>query len=218
MSSSTLQVPRKSETYHHGDLKNALLGAARALANEVGVDNFTLREVARRAGVSSAAPYHHFADKNDLVRGLAIQAFESLTAELEAAAQSEPNSVKQLEQIGLAYVRFALSHPNEFRFMFRRELCAPPGQFDPLQEVGRVSQAVLEKAILDGLHSKQLEGQAPIMALMLWSVVHGLANILLETPFGKNTTSEAAQDMATRVIQQSIQSLLPHKPIKAGRG
>jgi AcrR family transcriptional regulator len=208
MSSSVQQPPRKSETYHHGNLKNALLEAAWALANEVGVDNFTLREVARRAGVSPAAPYHHFADKNDLVRGLAIQAFETLTANLEAARQSKQGASAQLEQIGLAYVRFALAHPNEFRFMFRRELCAPPGQPDPLQVVGRDSQAVLEKAIADGIKAKQLHGQATLMALMLWSVVHGLANILLETPFGKNTTFEAAQEMATGVIRQALGSVL----------
>jgi AcrR family transcriptional regulator len=209
-----MPASKKPETYHHGNLKNALLEAARALANEVGVDNFTLREVARRAGVSSAAPYHHFADKNDLVRGLAIQAFEALTIHIKAAAQSQTSAPKQLEQIGLAYVDFALSHPNEFRFMFRRELCAPLGQPDPLQEVGRASQMVLENAIAEGLSSKQLEGQASTMALMLWSVVHGLANILLETPFGKNTTSEVAQAMASQVVRQAIQSVLRHDSIK----
>jgi hypothetical protein len=104
-------------------------------------------------------------------------------------------------------VRFALAHPNEFRFMFRRELCAPAGQPDPLQDVGRNSQAVLEKAILDGINAQQLQGQAQVVALMLWSVVHGLANILLETPFGKNTNSEAAQDMAMAVIRQTLESV-----------
>jgi AcrR family transcriptional regulator len=142
------------------------------------------------------------------VRGLAIQAFEALTAELETAHQSKSGAVAQLEQIGLAYVRFALLHPNEFRFMFRRELCAPPGEPDPLQAVGKDSQAVLENAISDGINAKELHGQAPVVALMLWSVVHGLANILLETPFGKNTSSEAAQEMATRVIRQALESVL----------
>jgi AcrR family transcriptional regulator len=114
--------------YHHGNLRLALLEAARLLALEQPIDNITLREVARRAGVSHAAPYHHFADKRALLKALALEAFKELLRIQQAQVQPDPNAT--LYNIGLAYVRFALAHPTEFGFMFRKSLCEPVGVYD----------------------------------------------------------------------------------------
>jgi AcrR family transcriptional regulator len=207
--SSFLQAQTKPERYHHGDLKNSLLEAARELANEIGVDNFTLREVARRANVSPAAPYHHFADKQDLIRSLAIEAFGKLTQALENAKQNTHNPLEQLHAIGIAYVNFAYTHQAEFRFMFRRELCAAIGQPDPLEVAGIDAQSVLNNAIIKAQTAGQISQNNPKeISLTLWSVVHGLSTILLESPISKTTTPESAKQMAQVVIRQSIQGIL----------
>jgi AcrR family transcriptional regulator len=205
MSSSAAKPP---ERYHHGDLKNALLDAAQALALEQGVDAFTLREVARRAGVSPGAPYHHFADRNDLVRGLAIRAFSTLALDLETARKSHKKPLAQLEAIGLAYVRFAFTHHGEFRFMFNRELCAPSGQPDPLADAGVDAQAVLYRAVVDAQASGDLRpGDPQAIALTLWSVVHGFSGIALETPTGKGWNLETALALAKGVIAGTLEGL-----------
>src|SRR4051812_17717177 len=93
--------------YHHGDLRRALIEMALTMLTEEGAWNFTLREVARRAGVSHAAPYNHFADKSALLAELAALGFETLRAQMETAAQRHPRSSRQaLIAIGEAYVRF----------------------------------------------------------------------------------------------------------------
>ena len=201
MSSFVLESPKKPERYHHGDLKNALLNAARDLVSEGSVDGFTLREVARRAGVSPAAPYHHFADKNDLVRQLAIRAFDTMRQNLQTAADSTADSAQQLEAMGVAYLHFAFTHAAEFRFMFKRELCAPPGQPDPLEVAGRAAQAVLHGAVVTAQANRTSRaGDPQPIVLTIWSAIHGLSGILLETPLGKTLTLGAAEGMARTVI------------------
>lgn len=205
MSSSTLVAIKKPERYHHGDLKNALLDAARDLAIEGSVDGFTLREVARRAGVSPAAPYHHFADKNDLVRQLAIRAFETMRQTLQTAADSATDSAQQLEAMGVAYLHFAFTHAAEFRFMFKRELCAAPGQPDPLEEAGRAAQAVLHNVVVAAQANQTIRaGDPQMIVLSIWSVIHGLSGILLETPSGKNATLSGAEEMARGVVRDVL--------------
>ncbi len=199
----------KPERYHHGDLKNTLLEAARELANEIGVDNFTLREVARRANVSPAAPYHHFLDKQDLIRTLAIEAFRKLTDALKNAKQKKHSPLEQLEQIGIAYVMFAYEHHAEFRFMFRRELCAAFGLPDPLEVAGIDARAVLQTTILEAQAANQIQKSDPQnLTLTLWSVVHGLSTILLESPISKTTTAKSAKAMAQNVVRQTLEGII----------
>jgi AcrR family transcriptional regulator len=203
VSSSVDSSSSKTSRYHHGDLRNALLTAARDLAAEVGVDGFTLREVARRAGVSHTAPYHHFPDKAALVRALAIEAFKILTHDLQEAADGAKKPLEQLECIGERYVQFALAHPVEFRFMFRRDLCLSEAQNgeDPLETESLNAQAVLEAAVDAASKEGQLEGNAKNAALTAWSGVHGLATLILDAPGFADVSPEAAAEMARGVIR-----------------
>src|SRR5919205_4393672 len=109
--------------YHHGNLRRALIDTALAMVTEEGAWNFTLREVARRAGVSHAAPYNHFEDKAALLAEVAALGFESLRQTLEAAARGRPRSARQaFAGIGAAYVRFGVEQPAHYRLMFGAEL------------------------------------------------------------------------------------------------
>lgn len=209
---ATASPVKKGETYHHGNLRQALIQAARELAAEVGVDAFTLREVARRAGVSHAAPYHHFSDKAQLVRVLATEAFEALTHEMLEAAKNTTNARERFKEIGVAYVRFAFKHPAEFRFMFRKDLClTDETPDDPLEGAGKAAYAVLQNGIRAAQNAGLIApGDPEILSLTAWSTVHGLAMILLDAPTGQaEYTPEQIDHMARAVIETLSQGLKP---------
>ena len=196
---STLE---SKQSYHHGDLRNALLDAGSAVAQEVGSEGLSLRGVARRAGVSHTAAYNHFADKNDLLRGLAVRAFDELAIELDAAtsAGSAP-----LEEIAVTYLRFAFAHAAEFRFMFQRSLCMPEGVYDPLEVAQRESQGVLRAEIVRLQSTGELKQADPDEVLLtVWSQVHGITTIVLETPVFKSAQPEAAEYLARQGIRALI--------------
>ena len=109
------------DTYHHGDLKRALTEAALGLVSEKGPKGFTLREVARRAGVSAAAPYRHFADKADLLAAVATQGFVQLHETLTAVAAETTDLHARMVNMARAYVRWAVTHPDYYQAMFGAE-------------------------------------------------------------------------------------------------
>ena len=109
------------DTYHHGDLKRALTEAALGLVSEKGPKGFTLREVARRAGVSAAAPYRHFADKADLLAAVATQGFVQLHETLSAVAAEATDLNHRMVDMARAYVRWAVTHPDYYQAMFGAE-------------------------------------------------------------------------------------------------
>jgi AcrR family transcriptional regulator len=113
-------VPNETHSrYHHGDLRNALIQAATTVLVEKGAAALSLREVAKVAGVSHAAPYRHFRDKAALLRVLAQGGFERLTAAINMAAENSPHNPEQkLIEAGVAYVRIAVQHPEITRLMF----------------------------------------------------------------------------------------------------
>ena len=106
--------------YHHGDLRHALIEATESLLAERGPESFSLREVARRAGVSPAAPAHHFGDASGLLTAVAALGFDALAQALRAAeTRGGRDPLKRLREQGVGYVEFATRHPARFRLMFR---------------------------------------------------------------------------------------------------
>ncbi|OBG63591.1 MULTISPECIES: TetR/AcrR family transcriptional regulator [unclassified Mycobacterium] len=170
----------RRDSYHHGDLKRALTSAALSLVAEKGPKGFTLTEAARRAGVSAAAPYRHFADKAALLATVAEQGFGELHAELAAAA-SAPDPKDRVVQLGRAYVRWAVAHPDHYRVMFGAELSKAdhPG----LAVAGEQAFGDLLDAIADCQRAGVLGvsgGRDPReLAAPLWSLVHGVASLAI---------------------------------------
>jgi AcrR family transcriptional regulator len=155
-------------TYHHGDLPGALLRAAGKMLEKEGLAGLSLREVARRAGVSHNAPYRHFPDREALLAGLAEEGFAMLGTELRK---------KPGREMGEAYVRFALEHPQRFRLMFGGQLTLERHQ--GLKSAARQAYEALVSAF---------RGQGGIAdpekaAAAAWSLVHGLAHLLLDGHF-----------------------------------
>ena len=167
--------------YHHGDLRRALIDTALAMVTEEGAWNFTLREVARRAGVSHAAPYNHFEDKSALLAEVAALGFESLRQSLEAAARGPRRSARQaFAGIAAAYVRFGVEHPAHWRLMFGAEL-AERTPYPTLQAASDATFAVLTGVLERGQTSGQIRrGAVRDQALAAWSLVHGLTTLLID--------------------------------------
>lgn len=169
------------KSYHHGDLHNALLEATKEIISESGVMGVSLREVARRAGVSHSAPAHHFGDKKGLLEGLAIQGYAMMMDQMIATyeeCKDEP-LLGHMREMGRMYIMFALENPSHYEVMFRGELehlegtpleAASKGVFTPLAlTVGRlVAEGLIEA------------GQSRYFATMLWSQMHGFASLWLD--------------------------------------
>ena len=147
-------------TYHHGDLREAVLQTAGKLLEKEGLAALSLREVARRAGVSHNAPYRHFPDRESLLGALAAEGFEMLGA----ALQSRPR-----REMGEAYVEFALAHPERFRLMFG----------------GLVKLEKRDRRAYEGLLGSfaELGDDAQYAAAAAWGLVHGLSQLLLDGHF-----------------------------------
>lgn len=156
-------------TYHHGDLKAVILGHAADLVAERGADAVSLRELARGAGVSHAAPAHHFTDRRGLFTALATEGFRLLTSALE---QARPDFVNA----ALAYVGFALSHPGHYAVMFDKSL------FDSADADLAGAQAAAGAELARGvgtLADDRAEADPEAAALAAWSLVHGFSLLWL---------------------------------------
>lgn len=173
---------RKSRAYHHGDLRTALIEAARTLLAEGGADALTLRGVARLAGVSQTAPYRHFASHHELIAAVAEEGFRRLHAEMLRAA-SESTGRLGLQQLAVAYVRFALKRPAEYRIMFGRdpEGLARTKAGDSLAEASGALMSLLRGGIEQLQQAGAVRSGDPgAMALAAWALVHGLAMLILD--------------------------------------
>ena len=156
----------QSRPYHHGDLRRVLLRTAVEVIDEHGPTAVTLRGLARRAGVSHAAPAHHFRDKAGLLTAVAAQGYDLLGDALEEAARTG-----DFAEVGVAYVLFAASHPGHFAVMFRPD----PYRADDPQVVAARARTT---AVLRGGARARFGTPDRVRALTAWSLVHGLATLV----------------------------------------
>lgn len=189
----------RRDSYHHGDLKRALTGAALSLVAERGPKGFTLTEAARRAGVSAAAPYRHFTDKAHLLATVAEQGFLELHTGLTAASGPVVDPAAKLIAIGRAYVRWAVTHPDQYRVMFGADtdkiqhptLAVAAGQaFGELLDVITLCQRA---GVLRGEQPRQVAGP-------LWSLVHGIASLAIEGELRNVGIDQHPEDMVAAAV------------------
>lgn len=163
-------------TYHHENLRETLLSAAISLIGEVGPTAFTLREVARRAGVSHNAPYRHFRNREDLLAAVASQGFRELAGAMRTASQKQSDALDRLKYAGLAYVAFALRKPEHFTVMFD-----VPRSEDLSRDAAEAAKEafselnLLVRAVQANGHFAQNEPQQ--QTLYAWTTVHGIAKL-----------------------------------------
>lgn len=187
-----------SAPYHHGDLRRALIEAASGMLEEGGHEALSLREAARRAGVSHNAPYRHFADRDALLRAIAARGLNEL-----AASMAEARGTGGFRGVGEAYVAFALARPRLFRLMFARQSAAD--RDDP--ELAAAMQAAL-KPLSIGFERLAAPGETNATLLAAWSVVHGLANLLLDARVDHLTDGMSAPDLTRAVLNAFARGLM----------
>jgi len=195
--------------YHHGDLRAALIQAgAELLARRGGGGALSLRAVARRAGVSHAAPYHHFPGKEDLLGAIAAAGFEKLDAAMEAALRplDEREPMARFAALGPAYVRFAVAEPSFFRLMFQ----AQPGGLSYVRALGEVAQRPFARvraavqACLATWPSPPSAVDATQVTMLAWASMHGLATLWTEGALSATKPEELerrAADLAALVTR-----------------
>ncbi len=198
--------------YHHGALREALVQATESLLAERGAEGFSLREAARRAGVSPAAPAYHFGDAAGLLTAVASSGFEALTQALESGdARGGDDPLAALRGQGLAYVQFALSHPGRFRLMFRQGKLHDDAT---LLQHANAAHEVLARGVCRGFGLASIEqmGERHWNAVVaLWSLVHGYAHLAIAGKFeayGGDAGIEAfVQRSLGPILDASLQGL-----------
>lgn len=214
----------KRTTYHHGDLRRALLDASLALVDEAGIGALSLREVARKAGVSHNAPYHHFPDKSSLLAAIAEDGFIALAQQMRAACAAAGDPRARLEACGTSYVRFAIGSPAHFRVMFRPEL-ASPTEHPRVHQASTPALDILVQTIIQAQAAGLVPAGDPMpFVLTCWSAVHGLATLWLDGPLSLNTKGfgKSLDKLATMVVG-TLSSLMisaggPHRGRTASAG
>lgn len=185
--------------YHHGDLRQALLDATRQLLSEGGVQAASLRAVARRAGVTNRAPYHHFPDKCALLAAVAAEGFAKLTAEMRRrieAAGDDP--LARLTEIGLGYIDFAHRNPGEFQVMFWPDVCDTEAHPDREVASEGCFQQLLE-TIQSAATTDLPEESLLSLGVSAWSAVHGFATLRANGAFEGRDARPLAHDLARRI-------------------
>jgi AcrR family transcriptional regulator len=195
---SKKMLHRAAKSYHHGNLREALLDAAATLLAGRGAAQLTLRDIAKAADVSHAAPYHHFASLEVLLAALAERAFTALAIAMESAATVK-DSKQRLIAVCESYVTFACAQPAGFRLMFG-PMFAQKRQYPDLRRAAERAFATLLNAALD---YDPKEGR--LLALTGWSLAHGLANLSIDgafeaIPIPVAGTAKLARLMAERML------------------
>lgn len=176
-------VATKKDSYHHGDLREALLQASLELIDDGGVQALSLRKAARKAGVSSGAPYHHFGSRQELLAALATEGFRLLGEHMDEASEAAPDApMDQLEACGRSYVRFAREHTAYFRVMFRPELAAPENFSGDGKPGEDVFQSFVARVVAVQEAGLAPPGDPEAMILLAWSVAHGLSSLMIDGP------------------------------------
>ncbi len=209
---------KTKKAYHHGDLRQALLDAAIDLITEQDIAAVSLRAIARQLGVTPAAPYHHFKDKNMLLAEVGREGFLRLAKAIDEAvsestefAESSPHPTTMLRAMGLGYIRFAIANPSQYRVMFgcdRKDI----NEYPALHEAGQscFNRLLMSAAAALGEHST--EEDAHRVALTSWSACHGFASLwndgLLEQKLNCDSPEEF-EDQLMAMINTVIAGVCP---------
>ncbi len=176
-------MPPTRASYHHGALRETLLDVTLRLIEAEGIGAVSLRRIAKEAGVSPGAPYHHFADRAALLGALSARGFQLLADELAEARSEAASPVQTLTAFIRAYVGFAQRRPGYFRLMFRPELSG--SHTDPATKAAmHAAERHLDDAIAACVAAKTIPaGQADALAATAWGVAHGIASLWLDGQF-----------------------------------
>lgn len=190
----------KRDSYHHGDLRTTLVDAAVRLVRREGAARVSLREIAREAGVSHAAPYHHFDDREALLAEVAVLGFQDLGSALRKGAQAYADSAPliRLQGAGVAYIEFAVGNPEIYRLMFGGLLSDRKG-YPALEAAANAAFDVLVELLGRGGQAARSSTDVNPVALATWATVHGLGSLMIEGLLSQEIEAIPVDEMARQV-------------------
>jgi AcrR family transcriptional regulator len=205
--------------YHHGNLVPALVAAALALLDETQDWAFSLREVARRAGVSHNAPYKHFPEKRDLLAAVAARGFDALTERMVAARPGVQGVRGKLVALGRAFVAHGIANPALYRLMFSAALTSSDAGRPPIEKAAAAkARAVLGEAIADGVRAGAFPAsmanpeEAAAASLAIWSMLHGLTMLAIDDFVGPAAEVETLVEPLMGALLDGVASRPPSLP------
>ncbi len=204
--------------YHHGNLREALIRAALDLIAEKGVAGFTFADAARSAGVSSAAPYRHFRDREALLADVARRGFDLFAEKLAAAwNDGNPDMYRAFENLGRAYLHFARDEPAFYSAMF--EAGVPLDSNTELRQASDKAFSVLRGAVetMNAKLPKENRPPAMMMSLHIWALTHGIASLFARGDAGRRRLPMAAEDLleaGVLIYLRGVGILEPPKPAR----
>lgn len=202
----------KRPSYHHGTLQAALIEATDAILKESGIEGFSLRAAARRAGVSAAAPAHHFGSAAGLLTEVAIRGYEGLAAALLEVAPVDRDPTAALRAMGVAYVRFAMAYPGRFKLMYRKDLLL---ESETLHNAAHVSLELVEIQVQRYLGREPgapLDRSAEALVLGCWSSAHGFAQLAIEGRLAEKAGPMEMPAYIEAIVPEVMAMLLPERP------
>jgi AcrR family transcriptional regulator len=210
-------MPRKRLTYHHGNLRAALIEATDAVIAKQGVEGFSLRMVAQRAGVSLGAPAHHFGSVKGLLTEVALLAFERLDRYVESAGHSD-DVVADIRALSVAVVTFAIEYPGHFRLMFRKDLVnrKDPRYPELSQKIGRrLNLAVAAYHGKADATPRSFEDAAS--AFLAMATLHGIASLVLDEKAKYYFPHESPTGFVKKELPKLIEQLYPDRRLASTR-
>ncbi len=198
--------PKSSKPYHHGELREALVIAGRKLLEEKGVRGFTLRECARRASVSHAAPAHHFASLDDLLAEIATRGYHELATAMEAEAQRSAQApAARLVAQGVGYMAFAAANPALFQLMFNREA----DRFEtPRLAAAAKTAHHLQVAAVEATIPKASAEVKQRMVDFAWASIHGFITLVLEGQIGEGDSPRALKSRGLAMLGSMVETVV----------
>jgi AcrR family transcriptional regulator len=197
---------KRKGSYHHGNLRRALIDAALELIEKEGAAALSLRAAARRAGVSAAAPYRHFASREALLAAVAEEGFRLLGEKIRRAIAAHDDPARRLGESGIAYVLFAAAQPSRYNIMFSPEL-ADRTAHPSLEAAADDTSRLLLGAVRDYQEAGWMESRDPgELVLSAWSSVHGLASLITS---GHVRAPGSDPDRIEQIARSVVRSLVP---------
>ena len=213
------QAPIDERPYHHGDLQRAVVSAALEVLSETQSTEFSLRELARRAGVSHNAPYKHFADKRELLAAVSAAGFERLAKRMSDATARLSNPRARLSAMVRDYVRHGVENPALYRLMFGGYLTGPDDGRPAIERAAaEKTKALLADAIIKGglgraiANTPRNERKIAGALLIYWSLLHGLTLLLVDRLVGPRGKSDELSDSVWQGMLDGLAARIPALP------
>lgn len=198
-----------NDSYHHGNLKLALLDAAIAQIKEVGVEKLSMRGVARTVGVSQTAPYRHFKDKNHLLADIAAQAFTELYERNLSLINPTASTMENIQAVAIDYLQYAKENPEKYRLLFGSNI-ENRRSYSDMVEAGERSFQLLVDQVERGIENKEfISGCSLLLANTLWTQVHGAASLILDGFYQNRELPMPFDDFLRAQLMIASRALLP---------